>query len=68
MRVDVDGTVARRIAQAHHDGVPFAVVIGDREVAEGSVSVRAGERRWSGTIDRVLDDLRRECAPRDLAR
>ena len=66
MRVDIDGTVARRIAQAHHDGVPFAVVIGDREIAEGSVSVRAGERRWSDTIERVLDDLRRECAPGDI--
>jgi threonyl-tRNA synthetase len=62
VRVDAEGTVARRIAQAHHDGVPFAVVIGDRELAEGSLSARAGERRWSGPVDRVLDDLQRECA------
>ena len=61
VRVDVDGTLARRIAQAHEDGVPFAVVIGDREIAEGSLSARAGERRWSGRIDRILDDVRREC-------
>lgn len=63
VRVDAGGTVARRIAQAHHDGVPFAVVIGDRELADGSLAVRAGERRWTGPVERVLDELVRACAP-----
>jgi threonyl-tRNA synthetase len=62
-RVDADGSIARRIARAHDDGVPFAVVIGDRELADGSLSARARDRQWSGAAAPVLDELRRACAP-----
>jgi len=48
VRVDRDGeTVARRIAIAHRDGVPFVIVIGDRELAAGTLSVRARDRQWT---------------------
>src|SRR5512146_2770709 len=31
-RLDADhATLSRRIARAHHDGVPFVVIVGDRE-------------------------------------
>ena len=40
-RIDREGTVARRVAVAQHDGVPFVVVVGDREVRDGTLAVRA---------------------------
>lgn len=60
-RIDEDGTLARRVLAAHHDGVPFAVVLGDRELAEGTLAVRAGDRQWSGPADRVITELRERC-------
>ncbi|HEX3762538.1 MAG TPA: His/Gly/Thr/Pro-type tRNA ligase C-terminal domain-containing protein [Kofleriaceae bacterium] len=62
-RLDGDGaTLARRIAAAHHDGVPFAVVVGDRERAEHTLAVRARDGRWSAPIDEAVADLVRRCA------
>ncbi len=62
-RLDADGaTLARRIAAAHHDGVPFAVVVGDRERSDGTLSVRAHDGRWSAPIDDAVADLVRRCA------
>ncbi len=33
-----------RVRRAHRDGVPFVVVLGDREVGAGSLAARAGRR------------------------
>jgi threonyl-tRNA synthetase len=38
--VCTDESLARRIAQAHAQAVPYAAVIGAREVLAGSVSLR----------------------------
>jgi threonyl-tRNA synthetase len=54
--------VSRRLARAHDDRVPFAVIVGDREIAERTMSVRAGERQWSGPVEVILADLQRGCA------
>jgi threonyl-tRNA synthetase len=54
-------TLARRVAVAHHDGVPFVVVIGARELADGSVSVRAGDQRWAAPAGDAVADLARRC-------
>jgi threonyl-tRNA synthetase len=51
---DSSATLARRIAQAHHDGVPFVVVLGDRELADGTLSVRAGDEQWSAPTSEAL--------------
>jgi threonyl-tRNA synthetase len=59
-RVDAgDDTLARRIAIAHHDGVPFVAVIGDRELAGGTLSVRA--RDGSFTSADAIAELARRC-------
>src|SRR5262249_19041264 len=61
--LDADaGTVSRRIAQAHHDGVPFAVIVGDRERQDGTLSVRARDAQWNAPIDAAIADLAQRCA------
>ena len=59
---DDDRTLSRRIAVAHHDGVPFVVVIGDREVADDSLAIRARDTRWSAPTGDAIADLARRCA------
>lgn len=65
-RLDADAaTLARRVLRAHQDGVPFVVVIGDREVAGGTLSARAagdGKDAWSGPGGGVIEELGRRCA------
>jgi threonyl-tRNA synthetase len=62
-RLDADGgTLARRIAASHHDGVPFAVVVGERERSEHTLSVRARDGRWTAPADEAVADLVRRCA------
>lgn len=61
-RLDTEGTVSRRIALAQHDGVPFAIVIGDRELAAGTLSVRDRERQWSAAADDAIAEIARAAA------
>lgn len=68
VRLDADSeTLSRRIAIAHHLGVPFVVVIGDREVASGQLSVRGREGKdgksgqWSDAVDAAVAELARRC-------
>jgi threonyl-tRNA synthetase len=64
-RLDSGGdTLARRVAVAHHDGVPFVVVIGDREIAGACVAVRARDGRWSRPVAEAIAELARRCAAR----
>ncbi|MGE3542741.1 MAG: threonine--tRNA ligase [Kofleriaceae bacterium] len=47
-RIDAQNeTLSRRIARAHHDGVPFVVVLGERELRDGTMSVRARDDQWA---------------------
>jgi len=57
-----EGTLSRRIAVAHHDGVPFAVVIGDREVAGETLSIRARDGQWTAPVSDAIADLARRCS------
>jgi threonyl-tRNA synthetase len=62
-RLDADdGTLSRRIARAHHDGVPFAVIVGDRERQDGTLAIRARDGQWSAPIDAAIADLAQRCA------
>ncbi|MGE0398537.1 MAG: threonine--tRNA ligase [Kofleriaceae bacterium] len=61
-RVDVDGTIAKRIALAQHDGVPFSIVIGDRELADGTLAIRDRERQWIARSNEAIDELSRRAA------
>jgi threonyl-tRNA synthetase len=50
-------TLKRRIAIAHHAGIPFSVVIGAREVADGTVAVRGRDAQWSSRADEAIEQL-----------
>ena len=63
-RVDGEGTLSRRVLGAHQDGIPFAVIVGDREVAEGTLSVRDRDHQWSGPADTVITQLAERCMQR----
>ena len=58
-----DDTLARRVALAHEDGVPFVVAIGDREVAAGTLAVRARDGRWTAPAADAIAELSRRCCP-----
>ena len=62
-RLDGNDSLARRIAVAHHDGVPFVAVLGDREAAEGTLTVRAGNRQWTEPAGDAIAALVRRCRP-----
>ncbi|MFN0248894.1 MAG: threonine--tRNA ligase [Kofleriaceae bacterium] len=61
-RVDADGTVARRIALAQHDGIPFSIVIGDRELADQTLAIRDRDRQWTLRSSEAFDELSRRAA------
>lgn len=63
-RVDVHGTLSKRILNAHQDGVPFITIVGDREIAEDTLSVREGEAQWSGPAGSAITQLRDRCMQR----
>ena len=63
-RVDADpATLSRRVLRAHHDGVPFVVVVGDREAQAGTLAARARSATWSGPAAEIIGELARRCAP-----
>jgi threonyl-tRNA synthetase len=55
-----DATLSRRIAIAHHAGVPFVVVIGDREVRDATLSIR-GEPSRTVPRDTAIAELIDAC-------
>lgn len=68
VRADVDDrdmSMNRKIREAEREWIPYIVVIGDREVKEGTLAVRP--RREKGTFTATLEDLvervRRESEP-----
>jgi threonyl-tRNA synthetase len=61
VRIDEEGTLGKRIRQAHQDGIPYVVVIGDREVADGSLSVRARDHQTSSPAPEAITALRDRC-------
>jgi threonyl-tRNA synthetase len=60
-RIDREGTVARRVAVAQHDGVPFVVVVGDREVRDGTVAVRARDGQSTAPLAEGIANLVVRC-------
>jgi hypothetical protein len=46
---------------AHHDGVPFAAVLGDREAATDTLALRARGEKWSAATADAIDELVRRC-------
>jgi threonyl-tRNA synthetase len=53
-RVEVstrDATLERKIRQAHDDRVPYQIIVGDDEEADGTISVRDRQERQQGDVD-----------------
>jgi threonyl-tRNA synthetase len=72
LRVEVDGRVEKigyKIREAQLQKVPYMLVIGDREVAEGAVAVRSrtGGDQGSSTIDAFLAAAQAEIASKGRA-
>ena len=61
VRLDDDGTLARRIAAAHQLGVPFVAVIGAAEVAAGTVALRGREQQAVVSLDAAVAELEARC-------
>lgn len=54
-------TLAKRIALAQQDAVPYVAVVGDREVAAGMVSIRSREGVVGLSLGEAVARLRKEC-------
>jgi threonyl-tRNA synthetase len=50
---DRDWTVGRKIRQGHEDNVPYMLIVGDDEEADGTVSVRDRKEREADDIERA---------------
>jgi threonyl-tRNA synthetase len=62
-RLDADDrTLSRRIAVAHHDGVPFVAIVGDREVSGATLSIRARDGQWTAPANDAIAALVRHAA------
>ena len=55
--------LGQKIRQAQEDKIPYALVIGDREVEDRTVNIRAlgGEKLGSLTLEQTLDMILRDC-------
>lgn len=63
VRLDDSGeTLARSIAVAHHDGVPLVAIVGPREAAAGSLSLRDRDGQVTLDLDAAIAEAARRCA------
>ncbi|MGN6110751.1 MAG: threonine--tRNA ligase [Kofleriaceae bacterium] len=65
LRVRIAGeqaTLGRRIRDAHQLGIPFVAVLGDRELAEGSLAIRGRDQQWSAPAEAAIAQLVERCA------
>jgi threonyl-tRNA synthetase len=65
LRVEVDGRVEKigyKIREAQLQKVPYMLVIGDREAADGTIAVRrrTGGDQGSSTVDAFVDEAKTE--------
>jgi threonyl-tRNA synthetase len=69
LRVDIDITnerMQRKIFEAQHQKIPYMLVVGDREAAQGKVAVRlrSGKDLGAMPLDAVIARLKREAESR----
>jgi len=70
-RVEVstrDATLERKIRQAHDDRVPYQIIVGDDEEADGNIAVRDRKERQQSDVSReaFLEHLQAENAEKRL--
>jgi len=73
IRVDVDDrdeSVPRKVRDAEVEWVPFIVVVGEKEVKEGTLSVRIREKRETVTmkLSELVELINKECADKPKAK
>jgi threonyl-tRNA synthetase len=56
-------SLSRRIAEAHQAAVPFALVVGKKEVSERSVALRSRDGQRPLALEMALAELVRSCQP-----
>ncbi|CAN5196304.1 hypothetical protein BH11MYX1_BH11MYX1_32410 [soil metagenome] len=59
--LDQRESLAKRIKLAHHEGVPFQIVVGDREMAHGTLAIRARDAQWWAPVELAVMDLAERC-------
>ena len=69
LRVDIDVSderMSKKVRQGQLEKIPYMLVVGDNEEAEGRVAVRhrSGAQLGAMTVDELLDRLRREVRER----
>jgi threonyl-tRNA synthetase len=70
LRAGVDArseSLARRVAEAHEQAVPFMAVLGAREVAAAAVTVRARDGQRTLPFGEAVHALSKDCAPPPFA-
>jgi threonyl-tRNA synthetase len=65
LRVDVDGRqekIGYKIREAQLQKIPYMLVVGDREVAEGAIAVRSRSAGDLGSqpVDRFIEEAQEE--------
>ena len=61
VRSEADGTLSKRLRDAHELGIPIAAILGDRELESGSVMLRSGEARRSLPLAQALSEVVETC-------
>jgi threonyl-tRNA synthetase len=61
-QLSVEESLARRVAEAHAQAVPYVVVIGAREAAADSVSLRQHNAQRELSTGAALAELTQLCA------
>jgi len=62
-----DESLGKRVALAHDQAVPFQAVLGARELAEGTVSLRVGAEQRNLSVGAFLEAMAVACAPPSFA-
>ena len=60
---DRDETLSRRVLSAHEAGSAYTIVVGPREAASGSVSLRRGSTQNRLPLGEAVTKLEQECRP-----
>ncbi len=58
VRSSAEGTLSKRVRDAHELGIPLVAVLGDREVASGSVVIRSGDEQRAVPLPQAVSELR----------
>lgn len=56
-------SLGRRIAEARNEGIPYGLIIGEREVASGAVAIRKWNQQSSLPEDEALELIAGQAAP-----